>query len=122
MAAVARIISRLAVVASLVGAGLVLSGCGKSGSTTVPASEARFSEAEVDRLAGLRRNSDLTYRLAAHPTCLADSLLRSGQEVQTYKKAGDVVATNPDKTVGVKITGQSEPCQRLFAAAMARVR
>jgi hypothetical protein len=122
MAAVGRVIMRVQVLAFVVSIGLVLSACGKSASDSAPASQARWSEAQVDRLAGLRRNPDLTYRLAAHPNCVADSLLRSVQEVQTYKDAGDVVATNPDESVGVKISGQSAACQRLFAGAMARVR
>jgi hypothetical protein len=113
---------RVQVIAFVMSLGLLLTGCGKSASDSAPPSQARWSEAQVDRLAGLRRDSDLTYRLAAHPNCIADSLLRSGEEVQTYKDAGDVVATNPDKSVGVKITGQSPACQRLFASAMARVR
>jgi len=122
MGAVGRVFMRIQVLAAVASLGLVLSGCGGNSSSAAPAaSEARWSEAQVDRLAGLQRNADLTYRLAAHPTCVADSLLRSGQEVQTYKKAGDIVATSPDKTVGVKISGQSPACQRLFATAMARV-
>jgi hypothetical protein len=118
----ARVFTCVSVVALLASVGLLLAGCGgNKSSTSTAASEARWSEAQVDRLAGLQRNADLTYSLRGHPACVADSLLRSGQEVQTYKNAGDVVATSPDKTVGVKISGQSAACQRLFATAMARV-
>ena len=109
---------------AVVGLALVVGACGGSSGSKVStaASEARWSEAQVDRLAGLQRNADLTYRLIAHPKCTADSLLRSGQEVQTYKNAGDVVATNPDGSVGVKISDQSPTCQQFFRVAMARVR
>ena len=113
------------IVVAVASLGLVLAGCGgsdSSRSTSAPgSSQARWSESQVDRLAGLKRNDDLTYSLNGHPACIADSLLRSAQEVQTYKNAGDVVATSPDKTVGVKISGQSAGCQRLFNTAMARV-
>ena len=112
---------RVQVIATVASLAFVLGGCGQSSSPTAAGSEARWTEAQVDRLAGLQRNPDQTYRLAAHPACVAGNLLRSGAEVQTYKDAGDVVATNPDKSVGVKISGQSPACQRLFASAMARV-
>src|SRR5262249_10212518 len=118
MGAMGRVNVHGRVVAAVVGLGLLTGACGRSsgggGATSNAASEARWSEAQVNRLAGLQRNADLTYRLAAHPNCVANSLLRSGQEVRTYKNAGDVVATNPDGSVGVTIDDQTPACQQLF--------
>ena len=74
------------------------------------------------RLSGIRRNSDFTYRLGAHPSCTTTNLLRSTNEVRTYKAAGDTITTNPDRSVGVNVDGQSPACRRLFAQALARVR
>jgi hypothetical protein len=117
---------RTKLVAPVVSLAVVLGACGggtanTSGDTRSPSS-ARWSEADVLRLTGMRRNSDFTYRLAAHPDCVTPNLLRSTEEVKTYKAAGDVITTNPDRSVGVKVNGESASCRRLFAQALARVR
>jgi hypothetical protein len=115
---------RVTPIAPLLTITVVLAACGGNDSKPAAAqsSQATWSEAQVERLAGLRRNDDLTYRLAGHPECVAANLLRSGAEVQTYKSAGDVVQTNPDGTVGLKLVEQSAACRQLFTRALARVR
>ena len=81
-----------------------------------------WPEPRLRRLIGLRRSPvDLTYRLAAHPECVTGALLRSAAEVQTYKAAGDVVITNRTGSAGVKTSGDSAACQRLFTRALAKV-
>ena len=117
---------RSKVVVPIVILAVTVGGCGGSGSQPVntqgASGSARFSEADVLRLTGMRRNSDFTYRLAAHPNCVTPNLLRSAAEVKTYKAAGDVITTNPDQSVGVKVNDDSPACRRLFAQALARVR
>ena len=100
---------------------VVMGACGSASPKPAPRARA-WSEADVRRLAGLTRNPDRTYRLTAHPECGAPTMLRSQAEVQSYKAAGDMVKTNPDSSVGVKVNGDSPACQRLFAEALAKVR
>jgi hypothetical protein len=89
----------------------------------VPIPQRSWTEPELRRLSGIRRDSDgVTYRLAAHPDCVAALILRSTSEVRTYKASGDVVITNPDQSAGVKVVGQSASCRRLFQQALANVR
>ncbi len=126
---------RMRVMASVVSLAVVLGGCGDTAPSAETATQSPaagqassraariWAEADVRRLARLRRNrEDLTYRLAAHPECVATSLLRSRAEVRSYEASGDVVVTNPDGSAGVKVSGQSASCQRLFAQALANVR
>jgi hypothetical protein len=103
----------------------LLAGCGSSSSSSSSATGPRsWTLAQVLRMSELRRSADgLTYSLPAHPKCVARVLLRSTAEVQTYKDAGDVIATNPDKSAGVRV----EPdlpgsCKGLFTQALAKVR
>jgi nitrous oxide reductase accessory protein NosL len=109
----------VAVVVSLAAA---VAACGGTDSDAPPSGPRQWQEADVVRLGGLRRNPDLSYRLAAHPECVTQTLLRSTAEVQTYKDAGDILATNPDRSAGAVIDKDSPPCRRLFRQALARVR
>jgi hypothetical protein len=114
---------RLHILAPVVSAALVLGACGSSdpGSSTSGAGHA-WAEATILHLSGIRRNADFTYRLPGHPKCAATNLLRSSAEVQSYKDEGETVAANPDASAGVRVTGQSATCQRLFKQALAQVK
>ncbi len=104
-------------------AALVLAGCGSSSSS--PAASGRsWTLADFLRLSGMRRNADgLTYVLPTHPGCVARIILRSSAEVDTYKNSGDVVATNPDQSAGVRVeAGEPASCKGVFTRALAHVR
>jgi hypothetical protein len=113
---------RSLVVAATVAA-LALAGCGSS-SSDQPSGPRSWTLQRLLRLSGLKRSEDgLTYSLPSHPTCVARILLRSNAEVQTYKNAGDVVATNPDKSAGVRVEpGSPASCKAVFTQALANVR
>jgi hypothetical protein len=105
-------------------AALAVPGCGSSGSSTEPASGRAWTIGEFLRLSGLRRAKDgLSYRLPAHPECTARVPLRSSAEVDTYKNSGDVIATNPDKSAGIRVeTGSPASCKTVFTQALAHVK
>jgi hypothetical protein len=43
--------------------------------------------------------------------------------VQTYQNAGDVIATNPDKSAGVRVEpGEPASCKAVFTQALAHLR
>jgi hypothetical protein len=102
---------------------LVLAGCGSS-SSDQPSGPRSWTLPQLLRLSGLRRSSDgLTYTLPNQPRCVARIVLRSTAEVQTYKNAGDVVATNPDKSAGVRVEpGSPATCKAVFTQALAHVK
>jgi hypothetical protein len=114
---------RLAIAA--VAAAVLLAGCGSNSSSSSGASGPRsWTLAEVLRLTGLQRNADgLTYAVPGQPRCVVRLLLRSTAEVQTYKDAGDVVATNPDKSAGIRVEPE-EPasCKGVFTQALAKLK
>jgi hypothetical protein len=104
---------------------VLLAACGSSSSSSSSATGPRsWSLTQILRLTGMRRNADgLTYSLAAHPRCSVRVMLRSTAEVETYKNAGDVLATNPDKSAGVVVDpGVPGSCRALFTQALAKVR
>jgi len=105
-------------------AALLLAGCGSSSSSEPAGAPRSWTLSDVVRRSGLQRNADgLTYRIAGHPRCVARVLLRSSDEVRTYRNSGDVVATNPDRSAGVKVDpGQPASCRRLFTQAFNNVR
>ena len=94
---------------------LVLAGCGSS-SSSQPSGPRSWTIQQFLRLSGLQRSADgLSYRLPNHPRCVARILLRSNAEVETYKNAGDVIATNPDKSAGVRVEpGEPASCKAVF--------
>lgn len=104
-------------------AALVLAGCGSS-SSDQSSGPRSWTLPQFLRLSGLKRSEDgLTYSLPNHPGCVARILLRSNAEVQTYKNAGDVVATNPDKSAGVRVEPGTPPsCKSAFTQALARLK
>jgi hypothetical protein len=104
-------------------AALVLAGCGSSTSSQ-PSGPRSWTIQRFLRLSGLQRSSDgLSYTLPSHPRCVARILLRSTAEVQTYQNAGDVVATNPDKSAGVRVEpGEPASCKTVFTQALAHLR
>jgi hypothetical protein len=116
--------TRLAI-AAVAAAALLAAGCGSSDSSSSSASGPRsWTLADFLRLTGMKREADgLTYTLPGHPKCPARLLLRSTAEVQTYKNAGDTVATNPDKSAGIRVE-QEEPaaCKGVFTQALAKVK
>ena len=106
-------------------AALVVAGCGSSQPSSPPAGPPRsWTLSQFLRLTGMRREKDgLTYQLAADRRCTATVLLRSSAEVATYTASGDVIATNPDRSAGVRIDpGQPPVCRRLFRAALSHLR
>jgi hypothetical protein len=104
-------------------AALVLAGCGSS-SSDQPSGPRSWPIQRFLRLSGLKRSEDgLTYSLPSHPRCVARILLLSNAEVQTYKNAGDVVATNPDKSAGVRVEQGTPPtCKAFFTQALAHLK
>jgi hypothetical protein len=109
-----------------VAAALLLAGCGSSNSSSSSGASGPRSWTldEVLRLTGLKRNADgLTYTVPGRPRCVVRLLLRSTAEVQTYKDAGDVVATNPDKSAGIRVEPE-EPasCKGVFTQTLAKVK
>ena len=102
---------------------LALVGCGSS-SSGQPSGPRSWTLPQFLRLSGLHRSADgLTYSLPNHPRCVARILLRSNAEVQTYQNAGDVIATNPDKSAGVRVEpGEPASCKAAFTRALANVK
>ena len=84
----------------------------------------RGRSAQFLRLTGFHRGEDgLSYTLPSHPECVARILLRSSAEVDTYKNAGDVIVTNPDRSAGVRVeNGSPATCKALYTQALARVK
>jgi hypothetical protein len=117
--------------AALIGLLIVMSGCGSerggtSGSTQAPKpiSDRVWDESQVLRLAGIETNDDgISYRLTAHPECTAAVVMVSANSVETYRSAGDTVATNPDGTAGVKVTAaELQTCLQRFTEALSAVK
>lgn len=104
-------------------AALVLAGCGSS-SSSQPSGPRSWTLPQFLRLSGLQRSQDgLSYRLPNHPRCVARILLRSTAEVQTYQNAGDVIATNPDKSAGVRVEpGEPASCKAAFTQALQKLK
>jgi hypothetical protein len=105
-------------------AALVLAGCGSSSSSDQASGPRSWPIQRFLRLSGFHRASDgLSYTLPNHPQCVARILLRSNAEVQTYTSAGDVVATNPDKSAGVRVEpGEPASCKGVFTQALAKLK
>jgi hypothetical protein len=105
-------------------AALALAGCGSSTSSDQPSGPRSWTLPQFLRLSGLHRSEDgLSYRLPSQPQCVARILLRSTAEVQTYKNAGDVVATNPDKSAGVRVEpGSPASCKAVFTQALTHLK
>jgi nitrous oxide reductase accessory protein NosL len=105
-------------------AALALAGCGSSSSSSQPSGPRSWTIQQLLHLSGLHRSSDgLSYTLPNHPRCVARILLRSNAEVQTYKSAGDVIATNPDNSAGVRVEpGVPASCKAVFTQALAHVK
>ena len=104
-------------------AALALAGCGSS-SSSQSSGPRSWTLQRLLRLSGLQRSADgLSYRLPDHPRCVARIVLRSNAEVQTYQNAGDVIATNPDKSAGVRVEpGEPPSCKAAFTQALAKVK
>jgi len=105
-------------------AALALAGCGSSASSSQPSGPRSWTIQQLLHLSGLQRSADgLSYRLPNHPRCVARILLRSNAEVQTYQNAGDVIATNPDKSAGIRVEeGDPPSCKAVFTQALAHLR
>ena len=103
---------------------LALAGCGGSSSSSQSSGPRSWTIQQFLRLSGLQRSADgLSYTLPNHPQCVARILLRSNAEVQTYKNAGDVIATNPDRSAGVRIEpGEPASCKAAFTQALAKLK
>ena len=102
---------------------LVLAGCGSS-SSSESSGPRSWTLGQFLRLSGMKRGADgLSYQLPNHPRCVARILLRSTAEVQTYENSGDVIATNPDKSAGVRVEpGEPASCKAAFTQALAHVK
>ena len=115
--------ARFSCVVLLLALALAVGACGSSDSGSAPSGVGRaWSQATILHLSGMRRSSDFTYRVPGHPNCAATNLLRSSAEVDSYKTEGETVATNPDGSAGVRITGQPAACGQLFTQALSHVR
>lgn len=103
---------------------LALAGCGSSGSSTPQSSGRAWTIGEFLRRSGLHKSTDgLSYRLPQHPECTARILLRSSAEVDTYKNSGDVIATNPDGSAGIRVeTGEPASCKTVFTQALGHLK
>ena len=115
---------RSMVLVAAVLAALAVAGCGSSGSSSPESSGRAWTIGQFLRLSGLKRSKDgLSYRLPAHPECTARILLRSSAEVDTYKNSGDVIATNPDKSAGIRVeTGSPASCKTVFTQALTHLK
>jgi hypothetical protein len=102
----------------------LIAGCGSSNDSSSSSGPRSWSLQQILRDTGLKRSADgLSYTLPDHPQCVARIVLRSTAEVQTYKNAGDVVATNPDKSAGVRVEPEvPQSCKGAFNAALAKVK
>lgn len=111
----------VAVIASAAGCGDGSSGSSDPG--PVPAPKAHVTEEDVMRLAQIVTNDGgLTYEHTPTGCKMAVVLLGRGT-VDLYAEAGDNVASNPDRTVGVKIVDKREQeCHSALTEALATVR
>jgi hypothetical protein len=103
----------------------LLAGCSSDSSSKSSGTGPRsWTLAQILQDTGLKRGSDgLTYTLPGHPECTAHVLLRSTAEVQTYTNSGDPIATNPDKSAGVRVDPNVPgACRGLFTQAFAKVK
>jgi hypothetical protein len=103
-------------------AALVLAACGSSSSQS--SGPRSWTLAQFLRGTGMKRSADgLSYQLPSHPRCIARILLRSNAEVQTYVNSGDVIATNPDKSAGIRVEeGDPASCKAVFTQALTHLR
>ena len=78
--------------------------------TTATASEPVLHDASeiVEHLGMTGDDIAYTYTSDDGQECNVAVVLTSASDVQTYEGAGDVVAKNPDGTVGVKIVDEEE--------------
>jgi hypothetical protein len=112
------------IVPAVLAIALIAAGCGSSDSSGSSAGPRSWTLQQILDDTGLKRSSDgLSYTLRGHPECVARILLRSTAEVQTYKNAGDPIATNPDKSAGVRVEPEvPASCKAVFTAAFAKVK
>jgi ABC-type phosphate/phosphonate transport system substrate-binding protein len=112
------------IVAAAVAVALLAGGCGSSDSSSSASGPRSWTLQQIQQDTGLKRSADgLSYSLPGHPRCVARIVLRSTAEVQTYKNAGDPIATNPDKSAGVRVEPEVPPaCKAVFTAALAKVK
>jgi hypothetical protein len=100
---------------------LALGATGCGGGSDDP--ERPISESEV--LVALQVEEDAASGNWADPAsgCKAVTIIRSSDEIATYEEAGDTIATNPKRTVGVKVfAGPSTPidaCADTFNSRLA---
>lgn len=115
---------RSLVAAALAALMIALAGCGSSSSSSQSGAPRSWTLAQFLHGTGLHRSADgLSYALPAQPRCVARIILRSTAEVQTYENAGDVIATNPDQSAGIRVEPGSPPsCKRVFTRALAGLR
>jgi hypothetical protein len=102
----------------------LLAGCGSSNDSSSASGPRSWTLQQILRDTGMKRSADgLSYTLPSSPQCVARIVLRSTAEVQTYKNAGDVIATNPDKSAGVRVEPDvPQSCKAVFSTAFAKVK
>jgi hypothetical protein len=102
----------------------LIAGCGSSDSSSSSSGPRSWTLQQILQDTGLQRSADgLSYRLPGQPRCVARIILRSTAEVQTYKNAGDVIATNPDKSAGVRVEPEvPQSCKAVFTKAFTKVK
>lgn len=75
-----------------------------------------YDESELRAFLGVKHD---VYTAPDGTRCEAYVFMTTPAMVATYRDAGDVVATNPDASAGVKITdAQGATCYRLLTAAL----
>jgi hypothetical protein len=104
-------------------AAVLVAGCGGSSDAkptgAVPAPSApEYTEQKVMQRANIiTKDNGITYNHKPSGCQLAAILIGS-EMVAMYADAGDTVASNPDRTVGVKIT-DDPPCHQKLTAELA---
>lgn len=119
----------------------VIAGCGSSGSSSGPVPEnsrnvARYTGEQI--VAALNLTTDPNQggpRVTNDPAeglwdpttgCTVDVVMTTPAEVETYAGAGDPVATNLSRTVGVKYNGYQDTnlsgCYRIFTDRLRKLK
>jgi hypothetical protein len=111
---------RVAAASVGVAAALALTACNGDGDGALAAPDGTINERVLAKHLDTRPDGYYDNIAVGGRRCDVAVLLTSASEVDLYADAGAVVATNPDRTVGVKIVDQAaETCHRLLTEALA---
>lgn len=94
--------------ATVIAAAFLLAACGSSGGDDGSATKV-YDEADVVAHIGATADGNGSYTVSVEGAeCAIPVVLTSAAAVAMYADAGDAVATNADRTAGVKITGDAQ--------------